>query len=697
MKTRFLARPRLGCAVLAALLAASPAWAGTSSISGDNYPFRTLTDVMPVDLGATYEMMVEEARIQIASGDSRYVELDFDEALERLDAGLEPMAGDVSGWADDKEMDGDFDSLAEAAVGAAATGSPALALAIYRLALDEAPSARRASVLVNMAGLANTLGKPSEALALLREAEDLLDGQPSAALYANRGHALVLVRRYAEAETPLRQALFITPYLMEATRNLAIALALQGKKQMARQLMPAAVWRRSVREKFDYVEHGVKGDPFSEEYPVAIEVMTPADVFDLSPGISGSLPELALPTAHRQLAAWEAQSTAELERAMTGQMAGLMEVPTLLQAATDRPADYSQSVANWMHDYVSGRVLQRVGIDSGTFGNVGGTGPVEADWKPYEFELENRPRHLRPLLQDLVTAEIRLNRAMESHMRLIDQLDPVPEGERADANGCFPTDRRNADRLISDISGPAFEFDRALVRWHDAAHKEATGIAANLGDPAWHALLDAEIRAWNLETQGFRAMTLGAAMQLAVGVGSRCSLPEGLQPPAEPAEAPFCNEERQQYSFKLKISSIGSVEATCGKAKVVVEHDVIERLVGVHAELELTAQGEVTVFAGPKFTAGSLEMGPLSADFGFKDGLYITAGPQGVKDFGMRMVAGGGVNAGNYGATHDVGQVDISLNLTRADIVSAFTGKSVAGPVAGSPAAGATLNSFPNL
>lgn len=698
MKTRIHTRPRLGCAVLAALLAASPAWAGTSSISGDNYPFRTLTDMMPVDLGATYETMIEEAKLQIASGDSRYVELDFDEALERLDAGLEPMAGGVSGWVGDQELDGNFESLAEAAVGAAATGQPALALAIYRLALEEAPSTRRASVLVNMAGLANTLGKPSEALALLREAEDLLDGQPSAALYANRGHALVLVRRYAEAEAPLRQALYITPYLMEATRNLAIALALQGKKQMARQLMPAAVWRRSVREKFDYVEHGVKGDPFSEEQPVAIEVMTPADVLDLSPGISGRLPDLVLPTAHRQLAAWEAQSTAELERAMTGQMASMMEVPTLLQAATDRPTDYSQSLANWMHDYVSGRVLPRIGVDSGTFGSGEGEagGAVEADWRPFEFEIEARARHLRPLLQDLVTAEIRLNRALESHMRLIERLDPVPADERADANGCFPTDRRNADWLISDISGPALEFDRALVRWHEAAHKEATGIAANLGDPDWHALLDAEIRAWNLETQGFRATTLATAMQLAVGVGSRCSLPEGLPPPEEPGEAPFCNEERQQYSFKFKISSIGSVEATCGKAKVVVEHDVIERLVGVHAELEFTAQGEVTVFAGPKFTAGSVELGPLSADFGFKDGLYITAGPQGVKDFGMRMVAGGGVNAGNYGATHDVGQVDISLNLSQADIVSAFTGKSVAGPVAGSPAAGPTLNSFPN-
>ncbi|MBY4598926.1 tetratricopeptide repeat protein [bacterium BD-1] len=684
---------------MAALLSAGPAWAGTSSISGDNYPFRTLTDLMAVDLGYTYQTMVEEARMQIASGDSRYVELDFDEALERLDARLGPMSEGVEDWVGDKDLDDDVESLAEAAVGAAATGKPALALAIYRLALDEAPSTRRASILVNMAGLANSLGKPSEALALLREAEEAFDGPASAALYANRGHALVLVRRYAEAETPLRQALYITPYLMEASRNLAIALALQGKKQAARQLMPAAVWRRSVRDRFDYVAHGVKGDPFSEEQPVSIEVMTPADVLDLSPGVRGQLPPLEIPTRHRQLAAWEARSTAELERAMTGQMAGMTEVPALTQAATDRPDDYSQSLATWLHDYVTARVLARVTIDAGTFGSGEGTGgaPLQGNWSPFESEFEWRSRELRPLLRDLAVAEVKLNRAIEAHALLLERLEPVPDGERADANGCFPTDRRNADRLLSDITGPALEFDRALVRWHEAAHKEATGITANLGDPAWHALLDAEIRAWNLETQGFRAMTLASALQLATGVGSRCSLPEGLPPPAEPGEAPFCNEERQQYSFKFKVSSIGSVEATCGKAKVVVEHDLIERLVGLHAELEFTAQGEVTVFAGPKFTAGSLEMGPLSADFGFKDGLYITAGPQGVKDFGMRMVAGGGVNAGNYGATHDIGQVDISLDISRADIVSAFTGKSVAGPVAGSPAAGAALNAFSNL
>lgn len=672
-----------------ALLAASPAWADTSSISGDNYPFRTLTDLMAVDLGYTYQTMVEDARAQIAAGDSRYVELGFDEALGRIDGVVAPMADGVAGWVGDKGLGDDVESLAEAAVGAAATGKPALALALYRVALDEAPSGRRGAILVNMAGLANTLGKPSEALALLREAEDELDGQPSAALFANRGHALVLVRRYAEAETPLRQALFITPYLMEASRNLAIALALQGKKQAARQLMPAAVWRRSARQKFDYLAHGVKGDPFSEEQPVAIEVLAPADVLDLSAGIRGKLPPLEVPSKHDQLAAWEAQSMAELERAMSGQVAAMTSLPPLLQAATDRPADYSQSLANWLHDYLGGRVLRRVGVDSGDYGSGegGGGAALRSDWQPFAFELEAYPKHLRPLQQDLVVAQVRLNRALESHMRLLETLDPVPDGERADANGCFPTDRRNADRLLADISGPALEFDRALLRWHEAAHQEATGVAANLGDPAWHALLDAEIRAWNLETQGFRAMTLASALQLAVGVGSRCSLPEGLPPPAEPEGAPFCNEERQQYSFKFKVSSIGSVEATCGKAKVVLEHDVIEKLVGVHAELELTAQGEVTVFAGPKFTAGALDVGPLSADFGFKDGLYITAGPGGVKDFGMRMVAGGGVNAGNYGATHDVGQVDISLDISRADIVSAFSGKSVAGPVQGPSAA----------
>lgn len=665
----------------------------TSSISGDKYQFRTLTDMMPVDLGATYEALIEDAKAQIAAGNVRYVAMDADDALERIDDKLAPVASGIASWARSRGIEDDVQRLMESAVGAAATGNPIAALGMYRLALTLEPKKEAPGILINMAGLANMLGMPSEALALLEEAEDLLDGTPSAALYANRGHALILVRRYAEAEAPLRKALQITPYLMEATRNLAVALALQGKKKQSKDLMPSAVWRRSVNEKFDYVAHGVEGDPFSEDQPVAIEIMAPRDLLDMERGVPGRLPKLTIPTRHKQLAAWERESTATLEAAMTAQMNHMAKVQELLQVASNRPDDYSQNLANYLHDYVTGRLLSRVGVDGGMASSGEGEagGELQADWQHFDFELKKYPKDLRQLQRDLAIAQVKLNKAVDEHMKLTERLQPYADGERADANGCFPTDRRNADMLLDHIVPAVTEFDKAVVALHTRAHLEATGIASNLGDQAWHRLLGTEINAWTAETQGFRAITMATALQTAVGVGGRCSLPEGLPKKAEEEDAPFCTPDRQEYSFKIKISDIGSIEATCGKAKVVVEHDVMEKLLGVHAELEFTAQGEVTVFAGPKLTAGAVELGPLSADFGFKNGIYITAGPEGVKDFGHRMVQGGGVNVGNYGGTHDVDQVDMSLNISRADIVSAFTGKSGAGIVNGPPTEAAAI------
>lgn len=675
----------------AALLPAHRAEAGTSSISGDNYPFQTLTDMMPVDLGWAYQTMVEDARMQIAAGGARHVEMDVDDALDNIEAKLGEAADKAASWLDGRGIDDDAGKIVEAAVAAAATGNPITALALYRLALEEASDAETPGILVNMAGLCNMLGLPSEALALLEEAEDQFDGKQSAALLANRGHALILVRRYAEAEVPLRKALQITPYLMEATRNLAIALALQGKEEQGRKLMPAAVWRRSVNETFDYVAHGVEGDPFSEDEPVAIEVMEPGDVIDLSRGVRGRLPKLTIPGNHRQLATFEREIEGAAEATMAAQMSHMAKLPELLQATADRPGDYSNGLVRYLHDYVTGRLLTRLTIDSGTFGSGEGEagGPIEPDWTYYEHELKRIPKDLRGLQKDLAVAEIKLNKAIEENMRLVEQLDPPADGERADANGCFPTDRRNADRLLNHIAPPLVVWDGALVALHSRAHLDATGIAANIGDEAWHRLLDADINRWSAEVHGLRVMTAGTALSMAVGVGARCSLPEGLPEPLEEKESPFCTEERQQYSLKKSFGPV-SVEATCGKAKVVIEQDVMMKMFGVHAEIELTAKGEVTVFAGPKLTAAAIDLGPLSADFGVKDGLYITAGPQGVKEFGMRTVVGGGVSAGAYGVTHDVGQVDIPLDITTADIVSAFSSPSAVGNVDG-PATEAAL------
>ena len=81
---------------------------------------------------------------------------------------------------------------------------------------------------------------------------------------------------------------------------------------------------------------------------------------------------------------------------------------------------------------------------------------------------------------------------------------------------------------------------------------------------------------------------------------------------------------------------------------------------GMHAEIEFTMEGTVTVFAGPKGGVSG-KIGQYGGDFGVKDGIYAVIDRNGVKDVGMRVVIGGGVAAGQAGGTHDVESMDFSF------------------------------------
>ena len=84
------------------------------------------------------------------------------------------------------------------------------------------------------------------------------------------------------------------------------------------------------------------------------------------------------------------------------------------------------------------------------------------------------------------------------------------------------------------------------------------------------------------------------------------------------------------------------------------------RHLGMHAEVELSMDGTVTIFAGPKGGVSG-KIGGAGGDFGVKDGIYAVIGREGVKDVGFRVVVGGGVSAGQGGGTHDVDVMDFSL------------------------------------
>lgn len=182
---------------------------------------------------------------------------------------------------------------------------------------------KNAMHLVNLAGLTARFGLPRHALALLDAAEKLKSPaalpavvNARAIILTTRGHALVQLRRFAEAETALRAAIKLEPGLSEAKVNLAHALFQQDdatKKSEAVQLMRFARQRVAVAPPIP-PSAPAPGAPAELPAPparpsapsetpdaatphVAVRAARPwaRDVFDLSHGKAGSLPTIKIP------------------------------------------------------------------------------------------------------------------------------------------------------------------------------------------------------------------------------------------------------------------------------------------------------------------------------------------------------------------------------------------------------------------
>jgi tetratricopeptide (TPR) repeat protein len=146
------------------------------------------------------------------------------------------------------------------------------------------------SILSSIAALLNILGHPQEAFAIAKAADAMpappgqamgISGQ--AMLLNNEGHAMLGLRRWADAERVLRQAVALAPELSEAKVNLAIALLCQHEDEDAVKFFRAGQYRRA------YTMVQVTDLPTPEYAPAA------SQAFDLSHGAKGELPLIRIP------------------------------------------------------------------------------------------------------------------------------------------------------------------------------------------------------------------------------------------------------------------------------------------------------------------------------------------------------------------------------------------------------------------
>src|SRR4051812_39468595 len=146
------------------------------------------------------------------------------------------------------------------------------------------------TILSSISALLNILGHPKESLAVAKAADAMaaaplspmgISGQ--AILLNNEGEALLQLRRWADAERLLRQAVTLSPELSEAKVNLAVALLCQQKDEDAVKYYRLGRYRQH----YDLVAQGT--DPSAPSAPVISEVL------DLSHGVSGTYPTFRIP------------------------------------------------------------------------------------------------------------------------------------------------------------------------------------------------------------------------------------------------------------------------------------------------------------------------------------------------------------------------------------------------------------------
>ncbi|PYE54403.1 tetratricopeptide repeat protein [Deinococcus yavapaiensis] len=587
--------------------------------------------------------------------------------------------------------------------GVVATGvlknRPAIALAALLAA--HARDAKNPAHLVNAAGLLSLLGMPYEALSFLDEANKL--GTPSGAFVSRavmlnaRGHALLTLGRFADAETALREAVRLDPFLAEAKRNLALALRAQGKKTEAVTYFAAAGRRGPAPKNASTATAtpppappAVPGGPSSPptappSTPTSTStgtaartlVLTPAhEVYDLSRGRGWKLPSLKYPKnvqdgqaffeQVKELQEWYRQrSDARMQQVAELQQ---QQAARLVQARRPSPGDELAKAR--VYDIVFritalpfeptlkkrfALVAEELTRDEGAV-NFGGS----------QFDA-TKPNSQQTVFFNSRTPSGRFAQAMKD----------IAAAETPELTACRDSDcREGVRRKYNAMRCPAFKeaharwrtsmlrLDGAYAELMDPMYRVATGLASNISDPVDFKLArltaqqEAENLISNLLATASSAGNLWAQYETRVADGMDCDgTAEAEAQPQE--EAPEAFECPLTGPYKLKADlKIAELSVNCEKVAVeitVLESELLFVESGGFAELEYAFEGEITLTLGTKAGVG----GVLTA--GAKSAVYIKVDTSGAfKDFGVKQSTAAGVMLGPVGAEVEI-ETPISL------------------------------------
>lgn len=496
------------------------------------------------------------------------------------------------------------------------------AIACLLLATEKAP--RDPGAKLNLAAGLLAVGRANEALAVLAAAESLGPlpmgawGMPGArqAEYL-RGYAHLLRGEYPEAKALLTKVAEAEPTLREAALALALAQAKLGEEP--RRAFLAGVVRTKARmiardrptpETLEEASRVLDGFEEGEAASPSL-----ADLFDLSQGQPGVLPEVPAPQTAVQLMAMVGPYTERFAAAMQQEVTLHNDVVGVATRAFEESA--------------APRAYKRRQLDlyNAATNRHGGTPELAAA----AAESDYRRDRLDQRTQEAIDAATEEKFAIAQRQAKETQGQPMTPALlrrlHVEMNG-------PADAALGSLGAEVKEYQAAIAREYRLRSSVMHGMLSQVGAPALRTALKASAEEARFSYEGH---LLTAVINLSPLLGAiydpaAVALEEG-----EAGEGPECEGEAAKFSVSLEFGPAG-VEMNCSSVTFELTAEVIPEIFGVSGELGFDVNGEVSLFVGPKESlpgVGSL-----------KQGFYVTASREGVRDIGVKneskLTAGAG-------------------------------------------------------
>jgi len=583
--------------------------AGTSGASSKAVTI-ALSDANVVPSASILQSELTSDKTADCAGKAESAHASLTEALSEArsieDKAGRSKVGKVDAGRDTKPADAELD-----ATSAEAAGDPVGALAALLAAYDKDPRSR--VVLDGLGAVLGQLGEHADAIALLDKAATIggtlqhPTGISEQATELNdRGYALLGLHQWAAAASVLSQAVAKAPTLDAAKLNLAGALTCQGKNaQAARMLIAGAL-------PGDHTTIDETGDT---EIP-------PGEIMDTSLGKAGVWPQFSYPETAGDIIK-DGQSFYQFEQdafnainsdSANGFATAIWKLPPVSRNRIFDLANYASDpvLGGWATDKENAAADQSAALTlwQDVMG-LGGTQDTEIDTL---IATGDNICTLQPEYQQWLTQQ---------------------------------TETFHADIV---------DWDADLHAWWTAESKWASGVFANIKDPAMAAdeadFLD-ETKQSNIELITDAVWNWEAAADLGLGTFSDSSCADATgpdeNPPSDPKETfAGCPDSLKRASFKISLGIL-KISVNCEKVSVSAQSGWI----GPFAKVSAKYNGDMTITVGAK-VGGSI--GPVSA--GAEAGMSVSVVSGQLADAsvtaGASLTASGGpinLTAGSANAT----------------------------------------------